>query len=48
MKFKEFGIKKDILNAIRRAGYEEATPIQEKAIPVIMEDFTPVACARPT
>ena len=37
LKFKEFGIKKDILNAIRRAGYEEATPIQEKAIPVIME-----------
>ena len=37
MKFKEFEIKKDILNAVRKAGYEEATPIQEKAIPVIME-----------
>ena len=37
MKFKEFGIKKDILNAVRKAGYEETTPIQEKAIPVIME-----------
>jgi len=37
LKFKEFGIKKDILNAIRKAGYEEATPIQEQSIPVIME-----------
>lgn len=37
MKFKEFGIKKDILNAVRKAGYEETTPIQEKAIPLIME-----------
>ena len=37
LKFKEFEIKKDILNAVRKAGYEEATPIQEKAIPVIME-----------
>lgn len=37
MKFKEFEIKKDILNAVRKAGYEEATPIQEKAIPIIMQ-----------
>lgn len=37
MKFKEFGLKKDILNAIRKAGLEDATPIQEQAIPIIME-----------
>ncbi len=37
MRFKEFGIKKDIVNAVRKAGYEETTPIQEQAIPPIME-----------
>lgn len=46
MKFKEFGIKKDILNAVRKAGYEEATPIQEKAIPVIMEGHDVVGLAQ--
>lgn len=46
MKFKEFGIKKDILNAIRKAGYEEATPIQEKSIPVIMEGHDMIGLAQ--
>ena len=47
MKFKEFEIKKDILNAVRKAGYEEATPYQEKAIPVIMEGHDIIGLAQP-
>lgn len=46
MKFKEFEIKKDILNAVRKAGYEEATPIQEKAIPVILEGHDVIGLAQ--
>ena len=46
LKFKEFEIKKDILNAVRKAGYEEATPIQEKAIPVILEGHDVIGLAQ--
>ena len=46
MKFKEFEIKKDILNAVRKAGYEEATPIQEKASPVILEGHDVIGLAQ--
>lgn len=46
MKFKEFEIKKDILNAVRKAGYEEATPIQEKAIPVILQGHDLIGLAQ--
>jgi ATP-dependent RNA helicase RhlE len=34
--FEEFGFNKQILSAITEAGYQEPTPIQEKAIPPIL------------
>jgi ATP-dependent RNA helicase RhlE len=34
--FEEFNFNRQILNAIADAGYTEATPIQQKAIPPIM------------
>ncbi|OCX53706.1 DEAD/DEAH box helicase [Mucilaginibacter sp. PPCGB 2223] len=34
--FEDFGFNRQILNAIADAGYTEATPIQQKAIPPIM------------
>ena len=37
MKFKDLKLSKEILKAIDDIGYTEATPIQEKAIPVILE-----------
>lgn len=37
MKFEEFGFDDRILEAISYMGFEEATPIQEQAIPLIME-----------
>lgn len=37
MKFAELGLSEDLLTAITKQGYEEATPIQEKTIPLILE-----------
>ncbi|GFR35875.1 hypothetical protein TCEA9_16870 [Thermobrachium celere] len=37
VKFNELNLSKEILKAIAKLGYEEATPIQSEAIPVILE-----------
>lgn len=37
MKFSEFGFNDQLLESIASMGYDTATPIQEKAIPVILE-----------
>lgn len=37
MKFSELGLTKDLLTAIQKQGYEEATPIQEKTIPLTLD-----------
>ena len=31
-------LKPEILKAIKRSGFEEATPIQEKTIPLVLEE----------
>ncbi|MDI6781618.1 MAG: DEAD/DEAH box helicase [bacterium] len=36
-KFADFGLSKEMLQTISNMGFEEPTPIQEKAIPVIMQ-----------
>ncbi|MGH6943574.1 MAG: DEAD/DEAH box helicase, partial [Geminicoccaceae bacterium] len=36
MKFSDFALRPEILQAVTDAGYEQPTPIQEKAIPVIL------------
>ncbi len=36
MKFAELGLSKDLLSAVQKQGYEEATPIQEKTIPLTL------------
>ncbi len=46
MKFSEFGLDEQILEAIHYAGYEEATPIQEKSIPIILENRDLIGCAQ--
>ncbi len=35
--FSEFGLEPKVLRAITEMGFEESTPIQDKAIPVAME-----------
>jgi ATP-dependent RNA helicase DeaD len=37
MKFDEFGLKPELLKAVQALGFEQPTPIQEQAIPVIFD-----------
>lgn len=37
LKFSELGLSDSLLKAIKRSGYEEATPIQEQTIPMVLE-----------
>lgn len=46
MKFSELGIHDDLLDAIEYMGFKDATPIQEQAIPIILEGNDLIACAQ--
>ena len=37
VRFEEMGLSEEIQKAVRYMGFEEASPIQAKAIPVILE-----------
>lgn len=37
MKFGELGLSKSLLRAVKQSGYEEATPIQEQTIPMVLK-----------
>jgi superfamily II DNA/RNA helicase len=46
MDFSGFGMDVRIMDAISYMGFEQATPIQEKAIPIIMDGKDLIACAQ--
>ena len=46
MKFADLGLRPEILRAVDRAGYETATPIQERAIPAVLDGQDLIACAQ--
>ncbi len=46
MNFNEFNLKKEILKRLEEIGFEKPSPIQEKAIPVILEGRDVVAQAQ--
>lgn len=46
MKFNEFELSAEVLDAISYMGFEEATPIQEQAIPAIISGKDLIACAQ--
>ena len=46
MKFNELGLCQSLLDAVTSHGYETATPIQEKAIPAILEGRDVMAAAQ--
>lgn len=46
MKFFDFNLDDDLLDALDYMGFEEATPIQEQAIPLILENRDMIACAQ--
>src|SRR3954470_1853060 len=45
MKFDELGLKPALLRAVESAGYTEPTPIQERAIPVLLTGADLIGCA---
>ncbi len=46
MKFNEFNLDNRLLEAISYMGYDSATPIQEKVIPLIIKNRDLIACAQ--
>ncbi len=46
MKFSEFNLNDDLLESLSYMSFEEATPIQEQAIPVILEGKDLIGCAQ--
>jgi len=46
LKFIDFNLDDDLLDALSYMGFEDATPIQEQAIPMILENKDMIACAQ--
>ncbi|MEX0980961.1 MAG: DEAD/DEAH box helicase [Bacteroidales bacterium] len=46
MNFFDFNLDDDLLDALSYMGFEKATPIQEQAIPLILENRDLIACAQ--
>ncbi len=46
MNFFDFNLDDDLLDALSYMGFEKATPIQEQAIPLILENRDMIACAQ--
>ena len=46
MKFSEFGLDAQVMEGIEAIGYEKATPVQEKAIPLILDGRDIIASAQ--
>lgn len=46
MTFKELGLHDDVLNSLDAMGFETPTPIQEQAIPIILNNKDIIGCAQ--
>lgn len=46
MTFKELGLHEDVLNSLDAMGFEKPTPIQEQAIPIILDNKDIIGCAQ--
>jgi superfamily II DNA/RNA helicase len=46
MKFEELGLNELVLEAVHHMGFENATPIQDQAIPLIIAEHDLLACAQ--
>jgi len=47
MNFEDLKMMTTLLEAVRRQGYEAPTPIQEMAIPLVLQGVDVLGCARP-
>ena len=45
MNFKELGLQSALVERCESLGYTEPTPIQQKAIPIVLEGLDIIACA---
>ena len=46
MNFSDLGLSPEVLRAVEEAGYSQPTPIQEKAIPVVLTGRDVMGCAQ--
>ena len=46
MKFKDFNLHSDLINGLEAMGFEEPTPIQEEAIPLVLDGKDLIGCAQ--
>lgn len=46
MKFSQFGLNDELLAGLDAMGFEEATPVQEQALPKILDNKDLIACAQ--
>lgn len=46
MKFTDLNLEPELLEALSYMGFEKATPIQEKAIPIVLDNNDLIACAQ--
>jgi superfamily II DNA/RNA helicase len=46
MKFSDLGLSPEILRAVEEAGYSQPTPIQERAIPIVLQGRDVMGCAQ--
>ena len=46
MKFSDMGLEESVLQGLEAMNFEEATPVQEKTIPVILEGKDIIGCAQ--
>ncbi len=46
MKFSEFGLRQEVFEGVDAMGFDEATPVQEKVLPVALQKNDLIACAQ--
>ena len=47
MRFEEFEFEEGLMESLNYMGFQEATPIQESAIPIVMQGDDLIGCAQP-
>ena len=46
MTFEEFGLSEEVMQGLDAMNFQEATPVQEQTIPVILQKKDLIACAQ--
>jgi superfamily II DNA/RNA helicase len=46
LKFKEFNLRQDVYDGLEAMGFDEATPVQEQVLPIVLSNKDLIACAQ--